>query len=146
MGNTPSSGATLYGLMAPLHFGSFAGLLSKAVWGALGIAMCFVILSGFRLWVRRRADDPLWRGFSRAVQTTGYGLPVAMLTSAYAFFLARPAGDPFWWTPVGFLPGAALAIWLGLRIADEDHLGRAFQRLLAASAWRCRCCGWPPAA
>lgn len=130
VGNAPSAGGTLYGLMSPLHFGNFAGLASKAVWGALGVAMCFVTLSGFRLWVRRRSDSTLWRGFGRAVQATGYGVPLAMITSAYAFFLSRPTGDTFWWTPFGFLPGAALAIWLGLRIADEDRLGRAFQRLL----------------
>lgn len=130
IGTEPSAGATLYGLMAPLHFGHFAGLLSKVVWGALGVATCFVILSGFRLWVRRRADQPLWRRFGHAVQVVGYGLPVGMVASAYAFFLSRPAGDPFWWTPVGFLVGAALAIAIGWREPDEGRLGRRFQRLL----------------
>ena len=130
IGNAPSSGGTLYGLMGPLHFGNFAGLLSQAVWGALGVAMCFVILSGFRLWVRKRADQALWRGFGRAAQVTGYGLPLGMLASAYGFFLSRPAGDPFWWTPWGFVAGAGLAIAIGLRIPDEAHLGRVFQRLL----------------
>ena len=132
VGTAPSSGGVLYGLMAPLHFGHFAGLLSKAVWGALGVAMCFVILSGFRLWVRRRAGSATWRGFGRAVQVAGYGLPIGMVASAYGFFLSRPAADPFWWTPIGFLFGASLAVALGLRETDEDRLGAAYQRLLGA--------------
>jgi uncharacterized iron-regulated membrane protein len=133
LGTAPSVGGTLYGLMYPLHFGHFAGLLSKAVWGALGVALCVVILSGFHLWVRRRAEQPLWRGFGRAVQITGYGLPLAMLASGFAFFLARPAADPFFWTPVGFLAGAAVAIALGVGSGDVDRLGPRFRRLLAAA-------------
>ena len=39
LGTAPSVGGTLYGLMAPLHFGHFAGLLSKVVWGALGVVV-----------------------------------------------------------------------------------------------------------
>jgi len=133
VGTRPSAGGLVYGLMYPLHFGHFAGLLSKAIWGALGVAMCFVILSGFRLWVRRRADSPAWRRFGHAVQVTGYGLPIGMLASAYAFFLSRPVGDPFWWTPVGFLLGAGLAVAIGLRVADEAPLGTLYQRLLGAA-------------
>ena len=133
VGTAPSWGGTLYGLMYPLHFGHFAGILSKAVWGALGVSLCFVILSGLRLWVRRRADQPLWRRFGRAVQITGYGLPVGMLASAYGFFLSRPAGDPFFWTPWSFVAGAAIALAIGLGTADEARLGARYQRLLAAA-------------
>jgi hypothetical protein len=131
VGTQPSFGGTLYGLMVPLHFGNFAGLLSQAVWGALGVAMCFVILSGLRLWVRRRREDRLWRGFARAMQVVGYGLPIGVVASAWGFFLTRPAGDPFLWTPWSFVIGAAAAIAIGLRVADEDRLGRLYQRLLA---------------
>lgn len=133
LGTHPSVGSTVYGLMGPLHFGNFAGLASQAVWGALGVAMCFVILSGFRLWVRKRADQALWRGFGRAVVITGYGLPLGMVTAAYGFFITRPAGDPFFWTPWSFVLGAALAILLGLRIPDTTRLGIVFQRLLGTA-------------
>jgi uncharacterized iron-regulated membrane protein len=131
LGAEPSAGAAVYGLMFPLHFGDFAGLLSQGVWGALGVALCFVILSGLRLWVRRRAGQRLWDGFGRVVVACGYGLPLGMLASAWAFFFTRPASDPFFWTPLGFLAGAALAAWLGLRIMAPDRLGLVFQRLLA---------------
>ena len=132
VGAAPSLGGTLYGWMSPLHFGDFAGVFSQVVWGALGVAMCFVILSGIRLWLRKKPATPLWLGFGRATQITGYGLPIGMLASAYAFFLARPAGDPFFWTPLGFVLGAGAAIAMGLATRDIDRLGRSFQRLLAA--------------
>lgn len=131
LGTAPSVGGTLYGLMAPLHFGHFAGLLSKVVWGALGVAMCVVILSGFRLWVRRREADPRWRRFGMAVQVVGYGLPLGMLVSGIVFFLTLPAFDPFVWTPLGFVLGSAIAIALGVRVPDERRYGTLLQRTLA---------------
>lgn len=130
IGTTTSFGSTLYGLMYPLHFGHFAGLLSKVVWGALGVAMCVVILSGFHLWVRRRESDPAWRRFGQAVQVVGYGLPIGMLTSGFAFFLSRPVADPFLWTPLGFVAGVAGAVALGVAVPDERRYGTLGQRVL----------------
>ena len=130
MGNRTSAAASISGLMGPLHFGNFAGVLSKSVWVGLGTAMCFVILSGMRLWVRRREEEPLWQGFGRAVTVVAYGLPLAMLGAAHAFFLALPAGDPFWWTPAGFVIAAAACIGFGA-VAAEPRLTLVLQRTLA---------------
>lgn len=130
IGTEPSLGNTLYGLMAPLHFGHFGGLLSKAIWGALGVSMCFVIISGFRLWVRRRSQERLWQRFGLAVVVTGYGLPVAMLVSAWGFFLTRPAGDPHFWTPASFFAAAVLLILHGAWDGRADRLGPLYQRML----------------
>lgn len=130
IGTEPSLGNTLYGLMAPLHFGHFGGLLSKAVWGALGVSMCFVIISGFRLWVRRRSEQLLWQRFGLAVVITGYGLPVAMLVSAWGFFLSRPAGDPHFWTPASFFAAAVLLILHGAWTGSADRLGPLYLRML----------------
>lgn len=109
-------GGTLYSVMEPLHFGSFLGLASQLVWGALGATMAFMILSGLRLWVRRRSATPSWRRFGHAVLVLGYGLPLSMVTAALAFFPARAAHDPFLWTPVGFSAGVATCLALGLRL------------------------------
>ena len=114
-GNIPSVGGTLRGLMNPLHFGDFAGVLSKSVWVGLGLAMAFVVISGLRLWVRRREDELLWQRFGRAVTVVGYGLPVAMLACAYAYFFALGASvDEFYWTPAGFLLGLIPGVLPGL--------------------------------
>ena len=59
----------------------------------------------------------MWRAFDRAVQVGGHGLPLAMLGSGYAFFLSRPAGNPFFWTPAGFVLGAACLALPVLRMA-----------------------------
>ena len=138
VGTAASVGGTLYGLMYPLHFGHFAGMLSRIVWGALGVALCFVTLSGLRLWVRRRGDEPLWAGFGRSVDVVAYGLPLAMLVSAYGNFLTLPAGDPFFWTPWSFVIGSAAAIGLGLATPDQGRLVARFKWMLGVA-----CLGLP---
>lgn len=131
VGNVPSAGGTVFSLMGPLHFGDFAGVLSKSVWVGLGSAMAFVVISGLRMWVRRREDDTLWRRFGRAVTTVGYGLPAAMLTCVYAYFLSLAlGGDTFWWTPAGFLIGLIPGVVPGFVMRDEDGLRRFYRRLL----------------
>ncbi|WP_239025855.1 PepSY-associated TM helix domain-containing protein [Sphingomonas paeninsulae] len=56
IGPKPSMGGTAAAIMQPLHFGNFAGLFSKAVWFGLGFAMCYVTLTGLRLWLVRRRE------------------------------------------------------------------------------------------
>src|SRR3546814_12217886 len=77
--------------MAPLHFGNFAGVLSKAVWFALGFAAAYVALSGLRLWTQRRAAERAWRPLAYAVTGFGYGLPLSLLVASVVFFVARSA-------------------------------------------------------
>jgi uncharacterized iron-regulated membrane protein len=132
IGNRPSAGGTLAAIMGPLHFGNFAGILSKAVWFGLGFAMCYVTLTGLRLWlVRRRERQRSLDWLDRAVSVVGFGLPLALLAAAAAFLLAMPQGSAVFWTPTGFLTASASVILAGLMLPAR-RLDRALQIAIAA--------------
>ncbi|MEM6578820.1 MAG: PepSY-associated TM helix domain-containing protein [Pseudomonadota bacterium] len=133
LGQVPSVGSSLIEIMPALHFGNFAGLASKVVWLGMGLAMAYVTATGMLLWTKRREDVPLWQGFRRWIIVTIWGLPVAMLISAVFYFLSLPAGDPHWWTPMGFLLGAIFAIFVGLRRPDGPEALRLICAALCVS-------------
>ncbi len=89
LGLAPSTGSVLFELMSPLHFGNFAGVVSKAIWFALGFAGAYVTITGLLLWTLRRQDQLGWSRLTRATHWVGYGLPLALIASAYAYFPAR---------------------------------------------------------
>lgn len=89
IGLQPSVGNTLVSLMGPLHFGNFAGVVSKAVWFGLGAASAYVVLTGLLLWTRRRQGQPRWQSLARLTVWMGYGLPLALAASACGFFSAH---------------------------------------------------------
>ena len=119
LGTKPSLGGALFDLMGPLHFGTFAGWASKAVWFALGCASAYVTWSGLSLWVRRRQENPGWRALGRATGWVGAGLPLALACAAAGFFLALPAGATVFWTPTAFLLAANLALVPALWLQAE---------------------------
>lgn len=109
LGSRPSVGAEAYMVMRGLHFGDFAGWVSKAVWFALGAASAYVAWSGLRLWLRRRDAQVGWRVFGRLTAWIGGGLPLSMAASAAAYFCALRWGDPIAWIPIAFAVSAAVA-------------------------------------
>lgn len=128
IGARPSAGGTLAAIMGPLHFGNFAGLLSKAVWFGLGFAMCYVTLTGLRLWLTRRRDGPrslAW--LERTVTVVGFGLPLALLVAGVAFLVTMPYGSAVFWTPAGFLVAAAVAVAAGFLLPTHVLLDRVLQ-------------------
>ena len=125
LGLQASLGNDLFLLMAPLHFGFFAGLWSKAVWFALGFAGAYVTLTGMLLWTTRRANQPGWGKLARAAHWMGYGLPLALAAVPLARFAApmldldvRATQN---WT---FIAAAVLATAIALKVRDLDSLRR----------------------
>lgn len=114
VGAQPSAGGTLVGIMGPLHFGDFAGMLSKAIWFGLGFAMCYVTFTGMRLWVVRRKSEVRSLGWlERSVTVVGFGLPFGLAVSAAAFLVTMPLGSAVYWTTAAFLIASAAAILAG---------------------------------
>ncbi|ATE66691.1 PepSY-associated TM helix domain-containing protein [Rhizorhabdus dicambivorans] len=125
IGTVPSTGGTLAAIMAPIHFGHFAGLLSKAIWFGLGFAMCYVTFTGLRLWLVRRREGARSLGWlERAVTVVGLGLPFALVASAVGFLFTMPLGTAVYWTPAAFLIASAVAILGGLFARSNDLLDR----------------------
>ena len=123
IGKEPSVSGDVLSLIGPLHFGNFGGLLSKAVWFALGIAMCYVTVTGLQMWVKRREQERAWRWMHRALVVTTYGTPFALIGAGLAFFPAIGLqGDVHYWTAVGFLAVAALTIVLGFVAPTRGQL------------------------
>ncbi|MEO0435621.1 MAG: PepSY-associated TM helix domain-containing protein [Pseudomonadota bacterium] len=133
VGNEPSIGNTVLALVAPLHFGNFAGLLSKIVWFSLGIAMCYVTLTGLQLWTARRADDPTWAWLERGVMVVGYGTGIAMAGAGIGFFPGLINGEASAYTSYGFLGSGAFAVLLGLVVRDREKLAQALRLALGVA-------------
>lgn len=93
LGLQPSTGGALFELMAPLHFGNFAGVFSKSAWFALGFAGAYVTITGLMLWTLRRREERGWRHLARATVWVGYGLPLALVAPAFTYFPLRAAGE-----------------------------------------------------
>ncbi|MFT4047447.1 MAG: PepSY-associated TM helix domain-containing protein [Solimonas sp.] len=126
LGLRPSLGGQVFSLMGPLHFGNFAGPLSKAVWFALGFAGAYVTLTGMMLWTQRRAGQPAWRRMSHAVHWVGYGLPLALLACPYGYFVALATGsDAIVAQAVAFLSVAAASLVAVLALRRHDAIQRA---------------------
>ncbi len=125
LGQQPSVGSDLFSIMAPLHFGNFGGLISKAVWFALGFAMCFVTVTGINMWLHRRPGGSFnWLRIGMGIST--YGIPLALLGSGVAFFLTYGSGNASFWTPVGFLLSSAVVLGYAGWLRDSERLNHHF--------------------
>ncbi len=133
IGTVPSLGSSVFSLIGPLHFGDFAGLLSKAVWVALGFASCYVILSGFSLWLVRRRENHKWRMYERFTVVFGHGLPVVMLIAGAAYFAAQWFhANTNVFVPWSFSIASILCILSGFIVKDIRLIKQALLGLSAA--------------
>lgn len=135
VGTEPSLGSTLVGLMGVLHFGWFAGVLSKIIWLSLGLATCYVTVSGLQLWVKRREQQRVWQQLARLISIIVYGTPIAMSTAAIGFLLSY-VHYPQWvesWTVNGFFIGVVISFVAGALFHHADKRDAGFQLLLGIS-------------
>ncbi len=110
-------------------------MLSKAVWVALGFASCYVILSGFSLWLARRRENRRWALFERYTVVFGTGLPLCMLVAGAGYFTAPWLGlSTNIAVPWSFSIAALLCLCLPWVIRDSRVLQ---QRLLALCTLLC---------
>ena len=130
IGTQPSAGSVAVELVAPLHFGNFAGLLSKIVWVSLGMALCYVSITGLQLWLERRASEPLWRGMAPAVDIVALGTPIGLAGAAYGFFFSYGVADTHAFTLYGFIAFCLASVALGIALPARRRV-QGLEMLLA---------------
>ncbi|MEM9620018.1 MAG: PepSY-associated TM helix domain-containing protein [Pseudomonadota bacterium] len=122
-GQAESVGSNLFDLMGPLHFGNFLGLFSKSIWLALGFAMCFVTVTGTNMWLARRGENS-FAALKLMMAVVTFGLPVALVGSALAFFLTIGSGGASFWTPLGFLMAAGAVLLYAALVRTPETINR----------------------
>lgn len=136
VGTVPSAGSAILSLIYPIHYGTFAGLFSKIIWVGLGIATCYVTITGLQLYAHRNEKgEQNWRWFSRLCTWGFLGLPLCSLSSASGFFISEKlALNQSVWTPLSFLIAAAVVTILTLTIKNIRLLSNV---LLASNGVFC---------
>lgn len=124
VGTVPSAGSMILSLIYPIHFGTFAGLMSKIIWISLGVAACYVTITGLQLYAyRNEKNESSWRWFSRMCTWGFLGLPLCSLASAIGFFVSGAMGlNQSIWTPLAFIIAASLISVLTLSIKNINLL------------------------
>lgn len=124
VGTVPSAGSAIMSLIYPIHFGTFAGLMSKIIWISLGVASCYVTITGLQLYAFRNEKQATgWQWFSRMCVWGFTGLPLCSLSSALGFFVSGALqSNQSLWTPVSFLLAAAMVSLITLIIRSVRQL------------------------
>lgn len=123
-------GKWILGALQPLHFGWFAGILSKLLYGVLGLALAVVTHTGVTIWLSRRRDKGRPApGWERVWAVVGWSQPLAFATTALASLLA--GGVPL--LPV-YLATLGAAAVVGVS-AKDPHATTTTLRLLCAVAF-----------
>ncbi|WP_434353393.1 PepSY-associated TM helix domain-containing protein [Psychrobacter sp. HD31] len=86
VGQKPTISSDTLQLMFSLHFGNFSGWLSKLLWFGLGLLLCYVVITGFKLWFERRIKQASWRRLYFSVPIISYGVPISFLSAGLGFF------------------------------------------------------------
>ncbi|WP_168356022.1 PepSY-associated TM helix domain-containing protein [Sphingomonas gei] len=114
--------------LQPLHFGWFGGIVVKAAYGLLGLALCVMTSSGVTIWLARRRDKgrpaPMWE---RIWTATIWGQPVALALAAAVPVLWRSETA----AAMGWAAGAASAFALACLYRNDRALALTLRLLTA---------------
>lgn len=125
-----SLGMRVYGMITPLHYGTYGGLPLKLIYVVLGAGLTLIIATGGTIWLARRREQgrPASR-LERAWPAVLWGQPIAILLAALATFIEVPALAAYWSATVLALI-AAQSIKTPARVG---FIGRDVVALLALS-------------
>lgn len=128
VGTVPSAGSAVMSLIYPVHFGTFAGLMSKMIWIGLGVAACYVTITGLQLYAHRKEQNrDASRWFSRLLVWGFSGLPLCSMSSAWGFFISKALhANQSVWTPLAFVIAAAVVTIFAMAVRNISLLRQSF--------------------
>ncbi|KQM62327.1 hypothetical protein ASE65_04835 [Sphingomonas sp. Leaf16] len=122
-----SLGMRVYGMITPLHYGTYGGFTLKLIYVLLGTGLTLIVATGGTIWLARRREQgrPATR-LERAWPAILWGQPMAILMAALASLAGIAAMPVFWGTTI-----VMLAVSQIVRRPDAVRLtGRAATILL----------------
>lgn len=101
-------GMRIYGMLTPLHYGTYGGLPLKVIYVLLGGGLTLIVATGGNVWLARRRDqgrpaprlERLWAGLL-------WGQPLALTLAAIGEVAGVAAALPVYW-------GATLLVWIAV--------------------------------
>ncbi len=122
-----NAGMRIYGMLTPLHYGTYGGLPLKIIYAVLGAGLTLIVATGGNIWLARRRDqgrpapllERLWTGLL-------WGQPLALTFAAIGEVagLARPL--PVYWT-------TTLLVWVAMLAATSEYVTRLLRSTAGAA-------------
>ena len=115
-------GMRIYGMITPLHYGTYGGLPLKIIYALLGAGLTVIVASGGNIWLARRRDqgrpaarlERLWSGLV-------WGQPLVLALTALAELAQGGSALPVYWI-------ATLGTWiLALALRESAAVARALR-------------------
>jgi uncharacterized iron-regulated membrane protein len=82
-------GLQIQAALVQLHYGWFGGWIIRFVYALLGLSLCTIVATGFRIWIVKRLGEVRWSGIhARVWDAIVWGQPAAIaLTYVFSQFL-----------------------------------------------------------
>ncbi len=144
-------GMRIYGMITPLHFGTYGGIGLKLIYAALGAGLCVVAAAGINMWLARQRErgrprprtERMWAAWVWG-QIPTYALAAVVAGLSVLAGKAAPVGlllATYW---LATLAGCALALW-----ASDDRVvarsARALGGVLVLVVGAGHLLAWPSA-
>jgi uncharacterized iron-regulated membrane protein len=115
-------GMRIYGMVTPLHYGTYGGLPLKLIYACLGAGLTMIVATGGHVWLARRRDQGRAAPrLERIWAALVWGQPLVLALAALADLIAAVPAVPLYW-------GATLATWIvGLALRDADRVARTLR-------------------
>lgn len=115
-------GMRIYGMITPLHYGTYGGLPLKIIYALLGMGLTTIVATGGNIWLARRRDqgrasprlERLWTGLI-------WGQPLVLTVTVLVELAGVAPALPIYW-------GATFATWIAaLALRDIDAVARVLR-------------------